>query len=771
MADQPAAFGSADLTNCDREQIHLPGSIQPHGALLAMEPAELKVVQAGGDTMGLLGARAEDLIGHSLAKWLTPKQTSDLRGLLSSIGSMSRPMLAFTMKVDDENRTTDAIAHISEGYLVLEFEPLQENNIPEDSLGLVQTMVRKVQQAQSVRDFCQIVVDEIRAASSFDRVMAYRFHADGSGSVEAEAKAPDLPPYLGLRYPATDIPQQARALYLRNWIRLIPNILYRPAPLLSSPDWPAGKLLDQSQCTLRSVSPIHVEYLSNMGVTASMSMSIIIDDKLWGLIACHNMSPRYLPYRLRVAFELFSQMASFQLQTKVAAEDYGVRLRSKAIHEALVVELAGKSDLADGLNRFRQKLLDFIPAAGVGLWLDGKFTSLGKTPKATEVAALVNWLNENMTEGVFSTEHLSSYFPKAAAFADVASGILAISVSRSPRDYLIWFRQEIIQVVTWAGNPDKRLNVSPDGLRLSPRRSFAQWRQQVRFQSEPWNSVDVKTAEALRASLMDVVVEHMDQLARQRERAKIQQDELIAQLDTRIKEWEAIAQELKLEGDRRAVLEAELAEVLRSTVTEQEAERQRIARELHDSLGQYLTVMRLDLDKIAYESDASPTIQERVERLKDMTAEAGREVNKLAWEVRPTALDDLGLQTAFEQFLEEWGERTNLQFDLHLALSGRRLAPSIETALYRVLQEAIRNVIKHAGAKRVGVILEANAKEVRFIVEDDGCGFPHDESKLGGKPSARLGLLGIRERIALVGGTLEIESSANGTTLIIHVPL
>ena len=508
-----------------------------------------------------------------------------------------------------------------------------------------------------------------------------------------------------------------------------------------------------------------------MGVAASMSISIIIDNKLWGLIACHHMSPRFLPFRLRVVFELFSQMASFQLQTKVAAEDFNVRLRSKSSHEMLVVGLAGETDLANGLTQFRDRLLDYIPAAGLGLWLDGRYTSLGETPTGAQVEMLVGWLNETMTDGIFHTDHLSAQLPKALGFADKASGILAISVSRSPRDYLIWFRPELVQTVFWAGNPDKSVEDSSSGIRLSPRKSFAKWQQSVLRQSEPWTNIDIKTAEALRTSLLEVVLEHIDQLSRQRHRARIQQDALIAQLDERVRQWETIAQELKREGDKRAVLEAELAEVLRNTVTEQEAERQRIARELHDSLGQYLTIMRLDLDKISHDRDATAEIQQRVARLNTLTTQAGREINKLAWEIRPTALDDLGLQTAIEQFLEEWGERSSLQFDLHLTLSDRRLAPAIETALYRVLQEGIRNVVKHAAATRVGVILDATAKEVQLIIEDNGRGFAHEDIQLESKPAARLGLLGIRERLALVNGTLEIESSPNGTTLLIHVPL
>ena len=749
MSDLSMAFGAADLTNCDREQIHLPGSVQPHGVLLAIEPRDLTIVQAGGDTIGLLGVAPITLLGQPMDRWLDTEQTRELRQILSSIGATTRPILAFTITIGDRRHTVDAIAHVSDGYRVLELEPLVDR-AQEDALGLVQAMVRAVQQAESVRDFCQVVADEVRAASGFDRVMAYRFHSDGSGSVEAEAKEPSLESYLGLRYPASDIPQQARALYLRNWIRLIP---------------------DMSRSVLRSVSPIHVEYLANMGVAASMSISIIIDNKLWGLIACHHMSPRFLPFRLRVVFELFSQMASFQLQTKVAAEDFNVRLRSKSIHEMLVVGLAGETDLANGLTQFRDRLLDYIPAAGLGLWLDGRYTSLGETPTGAQVEMLVGWLNETMTDGIFHTDHLSAQLPKALGFADKASGILAISVSRSPRDYLIWFRPELVQTVFWAGNPDKSVEDSSSGLRLSPRKSFAKWQQSVLRQSEPWTNIDIKTAEALRTSLLEVVLEHIDQLSRQRHRARIQQDALIAQLDERVRQWETIAQELKREGDKRAVLEAELAEVLRNTVTEQEAERQRIARELHDSLGQYLTIMRLDLDKISHDRDATAEIQQRVARLNTLTTQAGREINKLAWEIRPTALDDLGLQTAIEQFLEEWGERSSLQFDLHLTLSDRRLAPAIETALYRVLQEGIRNVVKHAAATRVGVILDATAKEVQLIIEDNGRGFAHEDIQLESKPAARLGLLGIRERLALVNGTLEIESSPNGTTLLIHVPL
>jgi len=436
-----------------------------------------------------------------------------------------------------------------------------------------------------------------------------------------------------------------------------------------------------------------------------------------------------------------------------------------------VKELTHERDLVGGLERTKQNLLEYIPASGLALWIDGAFSAVGATPPEEEVRALVAWLNESVTDGVFYTEKLAAHYPRAEKFAAVASGILALSVSRSPRDYLIWFRPELVQVVRWAGDPNKAVS-SKEGQRLSPRSSFADWQELVRLQSEPWSSVDIKTSQSLRVSLLEIVLEHVDQLARERERARVQQEALLAELDLRILQWEQTAAQLKVEGDRRAVLETELSQVLRRTVVEQESERQRIARELHDSLGQYLTIMQLDLDGIGRDASASASVKERVGRLKELTADVGQEVGHLAWEIRPTALDDLGLQTAIQQFLEEWAERSPLLFDLHLALRDRRLSPAIETALYRVLQEAILNVVKHAGATRVGVILDATDTEARLIVEDDGKGFVWSETERASTPSMRLGLLGMRERLALLGGTLEIETSPGaGTTILIHVPL
>jgi two-component system, chemotaxis family, sensor kinase Cph1 len=762
------AFG-ADITNCDREPIHIPGSVQPHGALLAIDPQELRIVQAGGSTIKIFGVEPIELLEGSIADWFAHDRVSRLRMLLEDEGPLMRPVHAFTITSKQDWQTVDTFIYRSGRLVVLEFEPVRESG-PEDTLALVQAMLARVQRAGTPQEFCQGLADEVRRVTGFDRVMVYRFDQDGTGVVDAESRGDDVESFLGLHFPASDIPRQARELYLTNWIRLIPDACYTPEPILPADDPRNGAPLDLSHSLIRSVSPMHLEYLANMGVAASMSLSIIMDGRLWGLIACHHRTPRFLSHRLRMACELFAQMASAKLETKVEADDFEAQLRSKRIHEELLRRMSGVADLAEGLTRYKPNLLDYIPADGVGLWLDDRYTGQGQTPRQDQVASLVAWLNDTAAEGVFHTDRLPLLYPPAAEFADVASGLIALSVSKTPRDYVLWFRPEVIRTVTWAGDPNKPVETTMDGQRISPRKSFAAWRESVRFHSDPWRGVEVEAAKTLRLSLMEVILRRIDQVAREREKASIKQAALTAELDMRLEQSQAITAKLKEEARRRALAEMELSQVLRSTVTDQEAERKRIARELHDSLGQTLTLLQLGLDELGHSLPTGENMRERLAALKGLANGVGSEVNRLAWELRPTALDDLGLETAIHHFIETWSERLNLRFDLRLMFNDRRLDPAIETTLYRVLQEAITNIARHANATRVAVLLEASEKEVSMIVEDNGRGFCSTESS--DMPSKRLGLLGIRERLSLVSGTLEVESApGQGCTLYIRVPL
>jgi two-component system, chemotaxis family, sensor kinase Cph1 len=754
-----ASTFAVDLTNCDREPIHIPGSVQPHGALLAVDPKFLRVIQAGGDTNRIFGFEPFELIGASIVSLFPADRVARLQAILSTGGSM-RPLHTFMIVSKNDAATIDTFAYRSGEALVLEFEPAGESQ-PDDALALVQTMLAYVQQAETAQLFCQRLADQVRRVTRFDRVMVYRFLEDGSGIVDAEARGEDVESFLGLHYPASDIPRQARELYLHNWIRLIPDARYTPAPILPADDPRTRTPLDLSHSLIRSVSPMHLEYLANMGVVASMSLSVILGGKLWGLIACHHGTPRFLPHRLRTACELFAQMASAKLETRVASEEFEGQLRSKRIHEELLTRMSGEADLAEGLTRHKPNLLDYIPADGVGLWLDSKYTGLGLTPRPEQVADLVAWLNETAADGIFHTDRLPLLYPPAAEFAEVASGLIALSVSKTPRDYVLWFRPEVLRTVTWAGDPNKPVETIDGGQRLSPRKSFSAWRESVKLRSYPWRSVDVQAAKTLRLSLMEVILRRIDLIARERANAQVKQIALTER-------WQAVAAELKEEAKRRAIVEEELSHVLRSTVEDQETERQRISRELHDSLGQTLTLLKFGLDEFGQALSDNDENRSRLATLKSLANDVGSQMNRLAWEIRPTALDDLGLETSIRQLVETWSERLNIRFNLRLAIKERRLSPTIETTLYRVLQEAITNIARHAGATRIAVILEAREKEVSMIVEDNGRGF-HLASYT---PSKRLGLLGIRERLSLVSGTLEVESApGKGCTLYIRVPL
>ena len=770
MSDYPIQLDSVDLTNCDLEPIHIPGSVQPHGALLTFNLLDLRVVHAGGDTIGVLGAPAIALLGAAASDVLRAEQIHRLRALVDARRTLVRPVFAFSMD-NDAYGVTDVVVHMVDGLLVLEFEP-RRMPIIEDALALMHEMMHQVQRSGSLPAFFEAVANQVRAVTGFDRVMVYRFAADGSGAVVAEARGPGIDSFFGLNFPASDIPRQARELYLKNWIRHIPDARYAPLPILPPLNPLNGRPLDLSHSMLRSVSPVHRQYLANMGVVGSMSLSLVSGGQLWGLIACHHYAPRYLSHRLREACELFAEMTSSHLQMKLVETDLEAQLHSMRIHEELVERMGREVDLADGLIRFRPNLLDLVLASGVAVWIEGRFSAIGTTPTRAQVEELVNWLNASDKERVFHTDCLPAVFAPAARFPEIASGLLALSVSRTPSDYVLWFRPEISRTVSWAGNPDKSAAANTGEETLTPRHSFAVWQSEVRLHAHPWLPAEIDAAHRLRLSLLEMTLWRIDQAAREREVVRQQLEELTQELDRRLAEWKRAAEALKRETERRAVLEAELSQVLRRTVADQEAERRRIARELHDTLGQSLTLLQLGLEGLAGATAGSEAFVAGLASLRTVTAELGRDLNRLAWEVRPTALDDLGVQTAIRNLLETWSERSGIMFDLHLTLNDERLSLEIETTLYRVLQEALTNVVRHADATRVGVMLNSSDRLVTMIIEDDGHGFFSDNTDLGNLPPKRLGLLGIRERVALVDGSFEVESSpGNGTTVFVRIPL
>nr|WP_294505393.1 HWE histidine kinase domain-containing protein [uncultured Rhodopila sp.] len=545
-----------DLTNCERELIHLPGAILPHGAMLVLHCDTLAVLQAAGDTEALLGQPLAGLPGRGMDTLLRPDQIELLRALGAEPGLVRpRYLLDPALRVAAD-RPVDASAHRSGGVLVLEFEAANPaDRFATDPLLAVHGMLEGLDREPSVVAVCQAAAERVRRITGYDRVMVYRFLEDESGEVIAESKRDDMVSFLGLRYPESDIPRQARALYLKSPLRLIAQVDYEPARLVPAKNPLTGEPLDMSFATLRDVSPIHREYLRNMGVDASMSVSIIQEGRLWGLIACHHGSPLRLPRHLRAVCELFGSMLSLQLDVQDRRELFEERLRSRDVLQRMVLHLAVEDDYAPGIARRSSELLDYIQADGICLFEDASGeVSFGRTPPPEDLAALIDWLSRTMDgeDPVFATDRLGEIYPAARWYCETASGLLAILVSREPRRFILWFRVELVHTVTWGGDPAKPVIPGPNGDRLSPRSSFDAWKQTVRGRSRPWSASERDAALDLRVALLEVVLRRIEAAAVERQRVREHEKLLIAELDHRVKNTLGVIQSLVVQTSRSA---------------------------------------------------------------------------------------------------------------------------------------------------------------------------------------------------------------------------
>ena len=552
-----------DRTNCDNEPIHIPGGIQPIGFLIAAT-SDWIVTRASQNVSEWLGAEAQDLLGTPLAKLLGAEATHTIRNRMAILGSGATSERVFGVALLGDERRFDISLHLSQGTLVLECEPSGAAK-EAGAATVVGTMVGRLQQVADVPTFCRMAARSVRALTGFDRVMIYKFHPDGSGEVVADAVGGGIESYLGLRYPATDIPQQARALYERNWLRLIADIDAEPVPVVP-PLSPEGESLDLSMSTLRAVSPVHIEYLRNMGVAASMSISILREGRLWGLIACHHMTPLRPSFERRTAAELFGQMFSLLLETRERSLDAGQDARARELHNALMSSISTDGTLAEGLDQFLDIMGELIPSDGVGMFVDGRVRLTGDTPDRREFGALVRFLNQAATSRIYSTDGIGLVHVPGRDFADRAAGLLAIPISRDPRDYVVFFRREIARSVTWAGEPVDRVETDGGGQRIAPRSSFAAWREIVRGKSAPWSPTELRVAETLRATLLEMIVRLANESSRERAAVADRQELVIAELNHRVRNILGLMRGLIARSSDSHVTVEKYAEVLGARV-------------------------------------------------------------------------------------------------------------------------------------------------------------------------------------------------------------
>jgi two-component system, chemotaxis family, sensor kinase Cph1 len=505
------------LANVYTAPIHLHSQIQPHGVLIVLQEPELSILQASSNVYTHFGVTAEDLLQKTLFDLLDPFQVEQIQaGLQAENLDYLNPTKIWVRKRGDDYAVFDAVFHrTSEGLLILELEPtFAHENIPFLSFyHLARTSINRLESTTNLREFCQIIVQEVRKITGFDRVMLYKFDHDGHGSVIGEEKLNHLESYLGLHYPESDIPKQARQLFASNWIRLIPDTHAEPVKIVPAQNPITQESANLTNSILRSASPCHIEYLHNMGVGASLTISLIKDGKLWGLIACHHQTPKYVSYELRKACEFLGRVIFSEISAREESEDYDYRMQLTHVQSKLVEYMSQAENFADGLVQHQPNLLNLANAKGAAVYFGAKYTLIGETPKEEDLNHLVQWLQNNVNEEVFYTNSLPQLYPDAEKYKNVASGLLAIPISK--HNYVLFFRPEVIQTVNWGGDPNNAFELSQTegNLRLRPRKSFELWKETVKLTSLPWQLVEVKAALELRKAIVNIVLRQADELA------------------------------------------------------------------------------------------------------------------------------------------------------------------------------------------------------------------------------------------------------------------
>jgi len=495
------AFGQADLSNCEREQIHLAGTIQPHGAMLVVREPSHVIVQASASAAAFLGLDGP-IVGRALGD-LPGDLIDRIRPHLSQ--GLSTIPLAVRCAIGAPPLPFDSLLHRPpEGGLVIE---LERAGPAIDVSRDVENAVPLIVSASSLRVLCDETARIFKELTGYDRVMVYRFDDAGHGEVYSERREAHLEPYLGNRYPASDIPQMARRLYERNRVRVLVDVDYVPVPLEPQLSPITGRELDMSLCFLRSMSPIHIQYLKNMGVAATLVVSLVVGGKLWGLIACHHYEARFLHYELRAVCELLAEVVA----TRIAALESFVQAQAeqsvRRLEQRMLETVARDGDWTSALFDSSRSLLQPLEATGAALLFEGQVLTAGEVPGTQQLRELGRWLDSRPRGAIIATSSLGLDEPQFKSLASVASGMIAAPVSDSPGEYLLWFRPEQVRTVTWGGDPLKPVLIGNSPSDLSPRRSFAQWHQLVEGTAEQWTAADRSAARLIGESVTDVVLQ------------------------------------------------------------------------------------------------------------------------------------------------------------------------------------------------------------------------------------------------------------------------
>ncbi|MGM9475930.1 ATP-binding protein [Pedobacter sp. GSP4] len=488
---------SVDLTNCDKEPIHIPGKIQSHGFLIAVSKIDFSITYISENISDFLKEDGKNLLDKQLAvinDYITRQDTGFNIEDLLKLGIIRKNFDGIIPHPIEINASLFyLIISASENDWLLEFEPVTLQYDIQSSIG---RSASSMLQGKSVAALLSSAAQEVKKLIDYDRVMIYKFLDDGHGEVVAEEKNENLEAFFGLHYPASDIPKQARELYKLNLTRLIADVNKADSPIITfKEDVP----LNLTNGGLRAVSPIHIQYLKNMGVQSSFSISLIAHGELWGLIACHNYSPKFIDYRAREGSKLIGQILSSALEYREEEEDAEVVKKFKDTATILTDYLARDKYLIEAITGHQETILDITKASGVAIIFENELKTIGDVPTDDQIWELAGWLKKTSDESIYYTHRLSEIHSPAKKYKSNASGILACTLNKELGEMIIWFKPEMITTVNWAGNPEKPATPSENGLlNLSPRTSFETWSQVVNNTSEKWLAEEISSVLRIR---------------------------------------------------------------------------------------------------------------------------------------------------------------------------------------------------------------------------------------------------------------------------------
>jgi light-regulated signal transduction histidine kinase (bacteriophytochrome) len=715
-----------DLATCDREPIHIPGSIQPHGVLLVAESSTQRIVQVAGNTRNVIGPPSPPFLGNSIKAVLGPA----IAALIQSGQGVSwhEPFyLGSLTAAANPDKLLDVTAHIREGLIVVEIEPAAAK--PQSAaqmLAKVRRISLELGAAGDLPALLQAAVRAIRTLVGFDRVMVYRFLDDGTGAVIAEDRAENLNSLVNHHYPASDIPTQARALYLKNLIRVIPDVSYAPAPLIPEINPMTGKPLDMSDCSLRSVSPIHVQYLKNMGVAASMSVSIVVDGRLWGLVSCHHRTPRLVPYEIRETCKYIGQLIGHEVKAREELDMQRKAFRLSVAREEFIHDL-GSAAVEEGLLSEAAGLKRLIPCDGAAIVFGTQIRRIGHAPSDDQIRTMLDWIVSSSSSDVYATNSLIRDYTEAETYASIASGVLACLVDRELPAAVLWFRAEQIETINWAGNPHKPAELGSQPGILTPRKSFEVWRETVRHQARSWYQPEIDAARRLGQAIL-----------------QLRQQSTVRELNLQL---------------RRTLSDKELL------LTQKELLMQEVNHRVQNSL-QLVNSMLNHQARQTSNQQVKAHFQEASRRIMAVST-----VHRRLWR-RADHIQNVDFGAYVEELrdalLESWGESWAGQ--IKIINADHVLVPTNQAVILAlIVTELLTNSVKYAYDGRPGPLEISVAQKARttlqVIVRDAGVGIREHVPKTG------LGSKLVRSLVSQIGGELQVLAASPGTSVAVTVPL